>query len=105
MVNEYVTIILGQASVTDPDANPNFNGPFSYSMKNVSYRHTSGWIPVSSGYSVSATANGCNFEIEPTYAHVKFDLLVTDSAGATSRSEERRVGKECVGTCRSGWSK
>src|SRR3546814_19444164 len=24
--------------------------------------------------------------------------------GARRRSEERRVGKECVGTCRSGWS-
>src|SRR3546814_18527973 len=25
-------------------------------------------------------------------------------AGAEFRSEERRVGKECVSTCRSGWS-
>src|SRR3546814_6910747 len=25
-------------------------------------------------------------------------------AGKTSRSEERRVGKECVSTCRSRWS-
>src|SRR3546814_14229585 len=24
--------------------------------------------------------------------------------GASERSEERRVGKECVSTCRSGWS-
>src|SRR3546814_15889048 len=32
---------------------------------------------------------------------------VTDngkSSGAVSRSEERRVGKECVSTCRSRWS-
>src|SRR3546814_11523084 len=26
------------------------------------------------------------------------------SSGASSRSEERRVGKECVSTCRSRWS-
>src|SRR3546814_997200 len=53
-------------------------------MQNVPYRLSIGCLPVSSGYSFSATANGCNFEIEPTYAHVKFDLLVPDSAGATS---------------------
>src|SRR3546814_15068841 len=28
----------------------------------------------------------------------------TDSAPPPERSEERRVGKECVSTCRSGWS-
>src|SRR3546814_7268571 len=50
MLNEYFTIILGQESITDPDANPNFNGPFSSSMQNVSYCHTSGWFTVSSGY-------------------------------------------------------
>src|SRR3546814_20148076 len=32
-----------------------------------------------------------------TYASTPFFLL-------TSRSEERRVGKECVSTCRSRWS-
>src|SRR3546814_12585984 len=33
--------------------------------------------------------------------HVDFDL---DLHGADSRSEERRVGQECVSTCRSRWS-
>src|SRR3546814_20031783 len=28
----------------------------------------------------------------------------SQSSGNTSRSEERRVGKECVSTCRSRWS-
>src|SRR3546814_14177832 len=28
----------------------------------------------------------------------------TECSPATSRSEERRVGKECVSTCRSRWS-
>src|SRR3546814_7941811 len=30
--------------------------------------------------------------------------LVTESAVTVDRSEERRVGKECVSTCRSRWS-
>src|SRR3546814_5336743 len=29
---------------------------------------------------------------------------VTDEIEAIARSEERRLGKECVSTCRSGWS-
>src|SRR3546814_12839132 len=32
------------------------------------------------------------------------DVTVPENARASVRSEERRVGKECVGTCRSGWS-
>src|SRR3546814_2770964 len=31
-------------------------------------------------------------------------LAVGDAALAVDRSEERRVGKECVSTCRSRWS-
>src|SRR3546814_15692374 len=30
--------------------------------------------------------------------------LLLGSVGASGRSEERRVGKECVSTCRSRWS-
>src|SRR3546814_18810574 len=29
--------------------------------------------------------------------------LCTNTAGGSDRSEERRVGKECVSTCRSRW--
>src|SRR3546814_13773568 len=32
------------------------------------------------------------------------DLALRHPAGKPDRSEERRVGKECVSTCRSGWS-
>src|SRR3546814_17883255 len=32
------------------------------------------------------------------------ELLPKDASGAYQRSEERRVGKECVSTCRSRWS-
>src|SRR3546814_17785366 len=37
-------------------------------------------------------------------AEVRPRLLVLQFAGAAGRSEERRVGKECVSTCRSRWS-
>src|SRR3546814_3898508 len=32
------------------------------------------------------------------------ELVPDDLSGAQERSEERRVGKECVSTCRSRWS-
>src|SRR3546814_14289627 len=38
------------------------------------------------------------------YEHIKQDICLSSIAGGTdiiSRSEERRVGKECVSTCRS----
>src|SRR3546814_17427691 len=33
-----------------------------------------------------------------------FGLVVDDKEAVRQRSEERRVGKECVSTCRSRWS-
>src|SRR3546814_2837107 len=33
-----------------------------------------------------------------------FTIDQTTSGSTTARSEERRVGKECVSTCRSRWS-
>src|SRR3546814_19528777 len=35
---------------------------------------------------------------------VQFAMLDTGNPSASTRSEERRVGKECVSTCRSRWS-
>src|SRR3546814_2542588 len=37
-------------------------------------------------------------------ARSRRDLLPDLRGGARARSEERRVGKECVSTCRSRWS-
>src|SRR3546814_7291130 len=34
----------------------------------------------------------------------QFELQSAPGVAITSRSEERRVGKECVSTCRSRWS-
>src|SRR3546814_19622381 len=39
----------------------------------------------------------------PTAALIVFSLVLTLVAGPSS--EERRVGKECVSTCRSRWSR
>src|SRR3546814_18909173 len=36
--------------------------------------------------------------------HVADDRQITDPRHRGRRSEERRVGKECVSTCRSRWS-
>ena len=33
-----------------------------------------------------------------------FEVLVSDSRSHAVRSEERRVGKECIAVCRSRWS-
>src|SRR3546814_3180754 len=46
---------------------------------------------------------------EPEVAQMLSDILAAQghrvvTAGSGQRSEERRVGKECVSTCRSRWS-
>src|SRR3546814_13740887 len=40
----------------------------------------------------------------PILLDEEIDICVRASRVGTSRSEERRVGKECVSTCRSRWS-
>src|SRR3546814_11339426 len=55
------------------------------------------------------TASGERFDPdELTAAHRTLafgrHVRVTNLANGKSRSEERRVGKECVSTCRSRWS-
>src|SRR3546814_17998525 len=40
---------------------------------------------------------------DPSYAR-QLVTLTNPHIGNTGRSEERRVGKECVSTCRSRWS-
>src|SRR3546814_2885991 len=44
------------------------------------------------------------FQIAGSQRHISDHRLSPDSKERTYRSEERRVGKECVSTCRSRWS-
>src|SRR3546814_16771035 len=49
----------------------------------------------------------CQFRPEQVTERVRVQQLGIDAAGLAvfpDRSEERRVGKECVSTCRSRWS-
>src|SRR3546814_4450214 len=49
----------------------------------------------------------CSSDLRRHRLHQDVDLLVVIGAAggvADHRSEERRVGKECVSTCRSRWS-
>src|SRR3546814_20013323 len=42
--------------------------------------------------------------VEHVLAHIEVEGREVDGAEGVDRSEERRVGKECVSTCRSRWS-
>src|SRR3546814_3444841 len=61
------------------------------------------WI--SPDLSIIRTAKGFSIsgQLDVPEAHIALDKMQAGAA-ARSRSEERRVGKECVSTCRSRWS-
>src|SRR3546814_15624414 len=40
----------------------------------------------------------------PRTHHVSSNIIIEIEGSCDARSEERRVGKECVSTCRSRWS-
>src|SRR3546814_10262903 len=50
---------------------------------------------------ISVIADGAAGEVDK---FLQVGLLLADRRGDRRRSEERRVGKECVSTCRSRWS-
>src|SRR3546814_13023497 len=59
----------------------------------------------------SATVADMIFDIPTLIAYastftelVPGDVIATGTPGGVGRSEERRVGKACVGTCRTSWS-
>src|SRR3546814_4626296 len=57
-------------------------------------------------YGASTVGAGRRVNVEYVSAHPTGPLHVAHARGAVigDRSEERRVGKECVSTCRSRWS-
>src|SRR3546814_15654971 len=55
--------------------------------------------------SVSVIAGeGTGMESDYDYATAVYGADLENPAAVGARSEERRVGKECVSTCRSRWS-
>src|SRR3546814_19490482 len=63
-----------------------------------------------SGFDLAASGTEAALRAGMRYAVIQVAAVVLMLAGvvmhahATGRSEERRVGKECVSTCRSRWS-
>src|SRR3546814_14570704 len=58
-------------------------------------------------YNAAGEANGCteiSFTTETLLVPPSCTTITGPVDGSTDRSEERRVGKECVSTCRSRWS-
>src|SRR3546814_12469171 len=53
---------------------------------------------------VSVSGKTVTYTPSSTYYGPDSFTYTATNAGGTSRSEERRVGKECVSTCRSRWS-
>src|SRR3546814_18900630 len=77
---------------------------------NISLNYTA---PISSSLNAFVGANGsyrgaskADFVADPRLAVPSYMLFDTQIGieSADQRSEERRVGKECVSTCRSRWS-
>src|SRR3546814_984566 len=64
------------------------------------------WWNVTSDQAELAKASGVALAVSPAPATDAGPTAVTipDAPAAAPRSEERRVGKECVSTCRSRWS-
>src|SRR3546814_19398373 len=67
----------------------------SLTLRSVRPRHESGRL--------AQTVELTSASVPAARAHIRF-LLATPTKFRSGRSEERRVGKECVSTCRSRWS-
>src|SRR3546814_12592030 len=67
------------------------------------YQYGDPALGVARSYISSNIAKGSPFNNVEGYSNPEVDKLFAEAAVA-SRSEERRVGKECVSTCRSRWS-
>src|SRR3546814_12854094 len=76
--------------------------PGESGVQNTNEVSYSGYLRVavartSGGWTVSGNS------VSPATA-IEFGEMTAGTPGTAARSEERRVGKECVSTCRSRWS-
>src|SRR3546814_18965646 len=57
-------------------------------------------------FAVGSQSEGCGFDDEAQALYIGEELKVVWRYGAApARTEERRVGNECVRTCRARWSR
>src|SRR3546814_17924115 len=56
------------------------------------------------GEALAIVCVGCAKDIPAIALESRRDILAESKLGAALRSEERRVGKECVSQCRSRWA-
>src|SRR3546814_14034986 len=72
-------------------------------------RNAYGIVTLPIAFPTACTAAGCSVPNEPGYTSQnenpgQVTVVSKTSITVFTRSEERRVGKECVSTCRSRWS-
>ena len=70
-------------------------------MKAHIARNQNAGVPLALGWNLSAADRGILEGMAPAFG---MKLLPVSPADAGKRSEERRVGKECLRLCRSRWS-
>ena len=74
---------------------------YSQDVVKMLYEHQSEYI---SGQYIANQLNISRAAVKKVIDQLKADGCDIDSINHKGRSEERRVGKECVSTCRSRWS-
>src|SRR3546814_13669354 len=68
------------------------------------YRDAFRWVPVQYGQTLVFSPILLHGNVRNDTAESRWSLNCRLTGLFTPRSEERRVGKECVSTCRSRWS-
>src|SRR3546814_8266807 len=78
---------------------------FFFKLKTAYEMRISDWSSdVCSSDLVIAVVQGCLRQLHPPHPRYDRRRDPNQGAGLSFRSEERRVGTECVSTCRSRWS-
>ena len=83
-------------------ANHSSQAPLIAHARSVGARNLHGFGLINAVSATVTPAQAAKLAADPSVARIFPDLPVT--AGPSERSEERRVGKECIAVCRSRWS-